>query len=88
VVTPGPVATGFLEVESGDGGRRSRLVPSLTPEAVADVAYEAHMAGQVVATPGLIAGFMRFGVKVLPQAWVAALVRTFAGSTPLRRDGA
>jgi hypothetical protein len=31
---------------------------------------------------------MRFGVKVLPQAWVAALVRTFAGSTPLRRDGA
>lgn len=75
VLAPGPVDTEFL-VRNGMTRRTLlELVHSMRPELVARVAYEGFASGRVVIVPGLLNLLYSVGLKLLPQALLAGLVR-------------
>jgi uncharacterized protein len=74
VVMPGPVDTGFFDRNMQTGRRGLTLLPGLSPEAVAHTAIEGFLARQAVVTPGLMGGFCRLLLKMLPYRLVAPFI--------------
>jgi short-subunit dehydrogenase len=71
---PGPTDTGFAERAGILKNRLFQTAKVATAEAVADHAYRAMMAGQVIAVHGALNRLGAVGVRLLPHAVVAPLV--------------
>jgi short-subunit dehydrogenase len=84
VLLPGPVDTDFFAHEQQADEHRVGLLPGLSPEAVARIGIEGHVAGQTVITPGMGGWLCRLGLKLLPRRMPAALVRSIMRSALAR----
>ncbi len=81
VVLPGPVSTTFHAAMGAEGSLYRRVLPALTPEAVARSAVGGFMLGRAVIVPGPLNEVFYVFLKVLPHGMTVPLMRLL-----LRRD--
>jgi hypothetical protein len=74
VVAPGPVETNFHTAMGAEGAIYRAIVPSASPEEVANSAYRGFMLGRRVIVPGALGTAASLAVRVLPHALTVPLV--------------
>lgn len=67
VLAPGPVETLFHAKMGADRANYRRIIPSLTPDAVARAAYRGYHFGLRVVTPGWLGPLSHAALKLLPH---------------------
>jgi uncharacterized protein len=75
LLVPGPVDTNFHTTMGAAAARYRRLLPSMTPDAVAKSAYRGFMIGQRVIAPGLLTRPALVALKLLPHPISISLVK-------------
>lgn len=74
VVAPGPVATDFHAGMGAENALYRRLLPAMTPEAVARSAYRGYRLGRHVVVPGVLNTLMAVALRVLPHTVTVPIV--------------
>jgi short-subunit dehydrogenase len=67
VLAPGPVETGFHAKMGADTARYRRIIPALSPDAVARAAYRGYYFGLRVVAPGWLGPISHAALKILPH---------------------
>jgi len=78
---PGPTDTDFLEKSGVVGARLFQKTSVIAPEHVAKAGYEALMAGDRVAVPGLANKIIAFSRRLLPESTLAKMTEKFYVNT-------
>jgi uncharacterized protein len=78
---PGPTDTDFLEKSGIVGARLFQKTSVIAPEHVAKAGYEALMAGDRVAVPGVANKIIAFSRRLLPEATLAKMTEKFYVNT-------
>jgi uncharacterized protein len=78
---PGPTDTDFLENSGIVGARLFQKTSVIAPEHVAKAGYEALMAGDRVAVPGVANKIIAFSRRLLPEATLAKMTEKFYANT-------
>jgi uncharacterized protein len=74
-VSPGPVATRFLARSGAGQMRLFKVLPKLTPQRVANSAWQGFRRGRRVVVPDLVSSIVAFGSRHLPHELTLPVVR-------------